>query len=243
VNFLASGIINVLSDILILILPLWTIWHLKMPIQKKLSVSAAFAAGILYESQLILSKKYPLIAPSANFAGIMRLDFSVQIINSTNLTLLRLQHGMWTYASSSHASSIPFTNIGFARIAEITTAIICASLPLIPKFLSLLRQQYSRFASSASKPQGRISSRSGLRAPPFSSEPFVWPDVVKSGVSASRNKEQVTVTATYVPTDEELALVSLDASGKALKDGQGPWYETMKGKEGIRKTVRIEQIS
>lgn len=49
------------------------------------------------------------------------------------------------------------------------------------------------------------------------------------------------VIAAHVPMDEELALVSLDASGKALKDGQGLWYETMRGEDGIRKTVRIEQ--
>lgn len=47
-NLIVTGTINVISDVLILLLPLWTIWHLKLPIQKKLSVSAAFAAGILY---------------------------------------------------------------------------------------------------------------------------------------------------------------------------------------------------
>lgn len=46
-NLIVTGAINVLSDVLILLLPLWTIWHLKLPIQKKLSVSVAFAAGIL----------------------------------------------------------------------------------------------------------------------------------------------------------------------------------------------------
>lgn len=46
-NFVITGVINVISDVLILLLPLWTIWHLKLPMQKKLTVSAAFATGVL----------------------------------------------------------------------------------------------------------------------------------------------------------------------------------------------------
>ena len=42
-----------------------------------------------------------LTAFSANVAGIMRLVFSIRIINGTDLTYLRLQHGMWTYVCSS----------------------------------------------------------------------------------------------------------------------------------------------
>ena len=42
-----------------------------------------------------------LTAFSANFAGIMRLVFSIRIINGTDLTYLRLQHGMWTYVRFS----------------------------------------------------------------------------------------------------------------------------------------------
>ena len=41
-----------------------------------------------------------LTAFSANLAGIMRLVFSIRIINGTDLTYLRLQHGMWTYVRS-----------------------------------------------------------------------------------------------------------------------------------------------
>ena len=47
-NLIVTGTINVLSDILILILPIWTIWHLRISVEKKLSVSSVFAAGILY---------------------------------------------------------------------------------------------------------------------------------------------------------------------------------------------------
>ncbi|KAK3176666.1 hypothetical protein OEA41_007989 [Lepraria neglecta] len=172
---------------------------------KKLSVSAAFAAGIF-----------------ANFAGIMRLAYSVYIIHGSDLTFIRLQHGMWT-------------------IAEITTAIICASLPLVPKFLNLFHQKRPGFISSASRPQGSISSESGLRPPRFSPEPFVWRDSGRGVFSASAKEEQVVVAGAYVPADEESALVRLDSAGKAVKDRQVSWYEGMEGEEGIRKTLRIEQ--
>ena len=38
----------------------------------------------------------PLTAPSANVAGLARLIYSILIIRRTDLTYLRLQHGMWT---------------------------------------------------------------------------------------------------------------------------------------------------
>ena len=52
-------------------------------------------------SQCSLYQEMRLTAFSANVAGIMRLVFSIRIINGTDLTYLRLQHGMWTYVCSS----------------------------------------------------------------------------------------------------------------------------------------------
>ncbi|KAF2260811.1 hypothetical protein CC78DRAFT_446529, partial [Lojkania enalia] len=44
---LASGIINVVSDIETLVLPFWAIWHLNMPVKRKVGVGAVFAVGTL----------------------------------------------------------------------------------------------------------------------------------------------------------------------------------------------------
>ena len=46
-NFIVTGVINVVSDVVILLRPLWAIWHLRMSIKKKLSVSTVFAVGIV----------------------------------------------------------------------------------------------------------------------------------------------------------------------------------------------------
>ena len=43
----AVGSINVVSDLMILILPIWAIWHLRMAPKRKIGISAVFATGIL----------------------------------------------------------------------------------------------------------------------------------------------------------------------------------------------------
>ena len=55
---------------------------------------------LVRHSQCSHWQEMQLTAFSANFAGIMRLVFSIRIINGTDLTHLRLQHGMWTYVRS-----------------------------------------------------------------------------------------------------------------------------------------------
>lgn len=196
-NLVVTGTINVISDVLILILPLWTIWHLKMNIRAKLSVSVVFVAGIF-----------------ANFAGIMRLVFSIRIINGTDLTYLRLQHGMWT-------------------IAEITTAILCASLPLVPKFIALFRPRRPTLRSRttyilAGKSPGRSESTGSLRGGNSvelgtrSPEQFGWVETIKA---ESKAKGPMVVGA-YVPEDRPVGI---------------GWVEGREVDKGIRKTVTIEQ--
>jgi hypothetical protein len=44
---LAAGIFNLISDLGILLLPIWATWHLQMPLKRKLAVAAVFGTGIL----------------------------------------------------------------------------------------------------------------------------------------------------------------------------------------------------
>ena len=46
-ELIAAGAVNTISDLLILILPLWAIWHLQMAMKNKLGISAIFATGVL----------------------------------------------------------------------------------------------------------------------------------------------------------------------------------------------------
>lgn len=44
---IASGAVNVLSDLLNLLLPVWATWHLQMALRRKAGVIAVFATGVL----------------------------------------------------------------------------------------------------------------------------------------------------------------------------------------------------
>lgn len=48
----SCGVINLLSDTATLALPLWAIWHLQMPIKRKLPVYAIFGTGLLYATTI-----------------------------------------------------------------------------------------------------------------------------------------------------------------------------------------------
>ena len=47
---LAAGILNIISDLDALLLPAWAIWHLKMPLKRKLMAYAVFSVGSMYVS-------------------------------------------------------------------------------------------------------------------------------------------------------------------------------------------------
>ena len=46
-SFVITAVINIVSDVTILLLPLAWIWQLQMPVTRKLGVSAVFATGLL----------------------------------------------------------------------------------------------------------------------------------------------------------------------------------------------------
>jgi hypothetical protein len=45
--FVASGAVNVVSDFAVLILPIYSVWRLKITTRQKIQVSAAFATGLV----------------------------------------------------------------------------------------------------------------------------------------------------------------------------------------------------
>lgn len=46
-TFVATGVINVVDDFIILILPIYWVWLLQMPLKRKAQISLIFAAGLL----------------------------------------------------------------------------------------------------------------------------------------------------------------------------------------------------
>ena len=47
VVLVATGAVNVFSDLLNLLLPVWATWHLQMASKRKVNIVAVFATGIL----------------------------------------------------------------------------------------------------------------------------------------------------------------------------------------------------
>ncbi|MCJ1476024.1 hypothetical protein MMC13_004688 [Lambiella insularis] len=108
VNFslIITAAINVLSDFALLILPLYAIWHLHMPRQRKVSISLAFAAGGF-----------------ACVSSAIRLYFSIIYNHSNDQTYLLIQVLFWSYAeiySGIIACCIPLLARFFKHFVEAT---------------------------------------------------------------------------------------------------------------------------
>lgn len=102
-SFMISGVFNVLSDFFILIFPLWAIWHLQMPLKRKLGVSIVFATGVLY----VLPPSFRPLAPvpkmltpylrlSALLSSIMRLYYTSQLSYNHDKTFIIAKVALWT---------------------------------------------------------------------------------------------------------------------------------------------------
>ena len=83
---LAQGVVNIVSDLYLIILPLPAIWSLQMPLKRKLGVAAMICTGIVYvvffSSILIVQ----LNIHSACIASILGLVYRVQLIRSDDNT-------------------------------------------------------------------------------------------------------------------------------------------------------------
>jgi hypothetical protein len=76
---IAMGIINVVSDLMILILPMWAIFHLRMSTKLKIGVYAIFATGVL-----------------AFVCSIRRLAYTIPPLHSEDSTYLFAPVGLWS---------------------------------------------------------------------------------------------------------------------------------------------------
>lgn len=47
---LSSGVLNIISDVEALLIPAWAIWHLSMPIKRKLAAFVVFGVSLMYVS-------------------------------------------------------------------------------------------------------------------------------------------------------------------------------------------------
>lgn len=94
---MTAAVFNVLSDFIILLLPIACVWRLQMKLTKKLATSAVFAAGALYVS-------FPRVSPhnthaietSGCVSSIMRLVASVSNESMRDKTFDWFPEFLWT---------------------------------------------------------------------------------------------------------------------------------------------------
>ncbi|KAI9842653.1 MAG: hypothetical protein M1837_007020 [Sclerophora amabilis] len=79
--YISSGYLNVASDFIIFFLPLSNIWKLRMPLRRKIGVSAVFAIGLV-----------------ACVTSITRLVYTYRLVQSKDVTYNTIVMGFWTLA-------------------------------------------------------------------------------------------------------------------------------------------------
>lgn len=99
--------VNIFADLVVLFLPLSTIWRLNLPLEKKLSVMAMFSVGLLWVHQL--GPPRPLLLGtdylhSVTAVSIFRATTFPRLVASTNFTCTSPSHA----PPSTPASSMLF---------------------------------------------------------------------------------------------------------------------------------------
>jgi hypothetical protein len=103
---LSQGAFNMVSDIVILLLPTASLWRLNVPLSKKIFITSMFATGLLYvlTQSLFQRKKSHWRDDSACAASAMRIIFTTKIasvISTADVSHNGLFIGLWTEAEVS----------------------------------------------------------------------------------------------------------------------------------------------
>ena len=97
--FVAGGTINVVSDFMILLLPIVEVWRLHMSKERKIGVSAVFATGLLYVCCICYERRekgQELTFISGCISSIMHLVTSVASVRSSDKTYYLFPVALWT---------------------------------------------------------------------------------------------------------------------------------------------------
>lgn len=126
---------NIVSNFIMLVLPLQTIWHLQMRSGRKAQVSAVFGFGILYDHFDYNSRNGGLNANnlSACIASIFRVVEIFKAAQTKDGTYALFPLGLWTYVRSSNPKC-HCKHSRFCRVGELATGIVCGCLPVTPPF-------------------------------------------------------------------------------------------------------------
>lgn len=153
---LSTGVYNVGSDLIILILPLYTIWKLQMPLKSKIAVSAVFATGSTCVEPLLFSLPSRMLSNpynhSAFVACVLRLYYNIKLTEFAYVNEAPgiLQVAIWT-------------------IAELAIGITWSCLPMVKKFFLTIRTKMASKSSATPfqqrTPQDTTGNSTGPKQP------------------------------------------------------------------------------
>ena len=163
----SSGPFNIISDFLIFLLPLSSIWQLKLPVRTRLGIVSAFAVGLLY---VILfntkqgSRAYDLGQWLYMQCRASLLQQSIEQLRRRNISCLpKPTLGVCYHPSLSSMLHID-TNKSSSN-AEITSAVLIANIIILPRFIRFKRgtgSTYDHTARTASRNNRTSKSRRSM---------------------------------------------------------------------------------
>lgn len=95
-SLIATSVLNILSDVSMLILPLAVIMQLQLPTRSKIILSAIFGTGIMYGLAYFLQSMDKFSDGHRSIiASVIRLVFTVRLIESEDFTRAIMPVGLW----------------------------------------------------------------------------------------------------------------------------------------------------
>ncbi|ORY11130.1 hypothetical protein BCR34DRAFT_333400 [Clohesyomyces aquaticus] len=150
----SSGIFNMVSDVVILLLPTSSLWKLRVPIGKKIAVTSLFGTGLL-----------------ACGASVMRIVFTIKIapkLSEADVSQNGLWIGLWSEAEIALgfivACALTLPKLIKAKSGQISAAFTYLSMPLslMSSFRGSEKSTTSKSSSSASE---NSSSKKDSKSP------------------------------------------------------------------------------
>ena len=172
-----------------------------------------------------------LTPTSACISSILRLVYTVILLNTADTTYVILQIGLWTYASSPSPFHLFFANVNFS-LAEITSVIICGTLPVLSKLLKFLSTERLKYTYQQTTTNKGFPGKYAIPSTSTRSGTTVWSDpedpaaqLIHSDIALTECK----VFGQSKPSDNPFSIKG-DVNGTNLQQPLA----------GIRKTVRME---
>lgn len=145
-NIIWTAGFNIITDILIIILPLTCIWRLQMSLKKKIGVSVIFSTGFMY-NPTCSTWHFKADLTSAVAASVLRLYYSHYVLHTNDHSYYYLVLGFCLYEVSSpppkRSSYAQGADLLQYRTLECVAGIVVGCMPTLPRFSTSMKESWS----------------------------------------------------------------------------------------------------